>query len=321
VSFAAPLYLLALTALPLLVLAYILLDRRRALVQSRFASPALFPELVARPPGLRRHLPPLLLLAALAVLLVGLARPQALLSAPSEKATIVLAIDTSRSMAARDVRPSRLEAAKRAALSFLQRAPAKYRVGVVAFATDARVVAPPTHDRQLVAQALAELRPGEGTALGDAVVKAVQISEAESDAAFGPASPTAVLLLSDGVQEGGQVRPEAAARLAAERGVRVSAVSLGTPEGVVEVPLAGGFRQRVHVPPDPATLEMIAARTKGMFFRAPTVTQLEGVYRDLASRLGSERKWREVTVAFAGGGLALLLLSGALSLLWFRRVP
>ncbi|MER3409746.1 MAG: VWA domain-containing protein [Thermoleophilia bacterium] len=316
-SFAAPLYLLALTALPLLVLAYILLDRRRALVQSRFASPALFPELVARPPGLRRHpCKPRRLQR-----LVGLARPQALLSAPSEKATIVLAIDTSRSMAARDVRPSRLEAAKRAALSFLQRAPAKYRVGVVAFATDARVVAPPTHDRQLVAQALAELRPGEGTALGDAVVKAVQISEAESDAAFGPASPTAVLLLSDGVQEGGQVRPEAAARLAAERGVRVSAVSLGTPEGVVEVPLAGGFRQRVHVPPDPATLEMIAARTKGMFFRAPTVTQLEGVYRDLASRLGSERKWREVTVAFAGGGLALLLLSGALSLLWFRRVP
>ncbi len=321
-SFAAPLYLLALVALPALVLAYLLLDRRRALAQSRFASPALFPGLVSRSPGLRRHLPPCLFLAALAVLLVGLARPKALLSAPREQATIILAIDTSRSMAARDVKPSRLEAARRAALAFLERAPEKYRVGVVAFATDARVVAPPTRDRQLVAQALAELRPGEGTALGDAVAKAVEITQdGGGDASGGPPSPATVLLLSDGVQEGGRVRPEAAARLAAQRGVRVSTVSLGTPEGVVEVPLAGGFRQRVHVPPDPATLRMIAARTKGTFFPAPTARRLEAVYRDLASRLGSERRWREVTVAFAAGGIVLLLAGGALSLAWFRRVP
>jgi len=326
VSFSSPLYLLALLALPVLTAAYVLFDRRRALVAARFASPALFPGLVSHRPGLRRHLPPALFLAAVAALLLGLARPKALISVPREEATVMLAVDTSRSMAARDVRPSRLEAAKAAVRAFLAEAPAKYRVGVVSFASDARVVAAPTHDRELVVQALAELRPGEGTALGDAVAKAVQVSQAAPAGTAtrgdsGQATPAAVLLLSDGVQDGGEIRPDAAARLALQRGVRVYTVSLGTPEGVVEVPLAGGFRQRVQVPPDPNTLRGIAARTGGRFFSAPTAAQLTAVYRDLASRLGRERKWREVTVAFAAGGALLMLAGGALSALWFRRLP
>jgi Ca-activated chloride channel family protein len=321
-TFASPLALLALLALPLLVAAYVAFDRRRPLLAARFSSPALFPGLVARPPGRRRFLPPLLFLAALTAFLVGLARPKALISVPREEATIVLAVDSSRSMAARDVRPSRLEAAKRAIAAFLERAPAKYRIGVVAFATDARVVAPPSRDRELVRQAVRELRPGEGTALGDGVAKAVEISQARAgDAAAAGRLPAAVLLLSDGVQDGGRVRPEAAATLARQRGVRVFAVSLGTPAGVVEVPLAGGFRQRVRVPADPSALRLIASRSGGRLFRAASAEALAAVYRDLASRLGRERRWREVTVAFAAGGALLMLAGGALSLVWFRRLP
>lgn len=325
-SFSSPLHLLVLLALPVLAVAYAVYDRRRATVAARFASPALFPGLVGRRPGLRRHLPPALFLAALAALGVGLARPKALISVPREEATVVLAVDTSRSMAAADVRPTRLEAAKRALTAFLREAPAKYRLAVVSFATDARVVAPPTRDRELVRQAIAELRPGEGTALGDAIAKAVEITQAGASDAAGPGgaeptSPAAVLLLSDGVQDGGRIRPAAGAELARRRGVRVYTVALGTPRGVVEVPLAGGFRQRVRVPPDPATLRAVAARTGGRFFAAPTAAELTAVYRDLASRLGHERRWREVTVAFAAGGALLLLAGGALSALWFRRLP
>lgn len=325
-SFSSPLYLLTLLAPPVLAAAYVVFDRRRALVAARFASPALFPGLVGRRPGWRRHLPPALLLAAFACLLVGLARPKALVSVPREEATIMLAVDTSRSMAAQDVRPSRLQKAKAAVRAFLREAPAKYRVGVVAFGADARVVAPPTHDRELVTQAVAELRPGEGTALGDALATAVEVAQTAStdtgaSEGGGEAAPAAVLLLSDGVQDGGRIRPEAAARLAQQRGVRVYTVLLGTPDGIVEVPLAGGFRQRVRVPPDPDTLRTIAARTGGRFFPAPTAAELTAVYRDLGSRLGRERRWREVTVAFAAGGALLMLAGGALSAVWFRRLP
>jgi Ca-activated chloride channel homolog len=323
-SFGSPLYLLALLVVPVVIALYIVHYRRRSRVAARFASPPLLPNVVDREPGRRRHVPPAILLIALTALLVGLARPKAQISVPREDATIMVAIDTSRSMAADDVPPSRMEAAKAGIREFLAEAPDSYRVGVVSFASDARVVAPPTRDRELVDLALDELRIGEGTALGDAIAKAVEVGQAVGAAAASPdepPTPTTVLLVSDGKEDGGIVSPQQASRLAQNRGVPVFAVGMGTADGVVEVPLAGGYTARVEVPADPTTLRRVAEVTGGRFFSSPTLAQLRAVYAELESRLGREEEWREVTVAFAAAGAIMLLLGGALSASWFRRLP
>jgi Ca-activated chloride channel homolog len=321
-TFESPLFLLALLAVPVVVALYVVHNRRRSRVQAQFATPALLPNVIDRAPGRRRHIPPAILLVALTALLVGLARPHAQVSVPRENATIMLAVDTSRSMAANDVLPTRLDAARAGIRAFLAAAPDTYRVGVVAFASDARVVAPPTRDRQLVELALKELRTGEGTALGDAIAKAVQVGqEAGSGNGDNEPTPTTILMVSDGREDGGQITPTRASRMARNRAVPVYTVAMGTAAGVVDVPLANGYHARVEVPSDPTTLRRVALDTGGRFFTAPTLEQLEAVYRELASRLGRENEWREVTVAFAGFGAVMLLLGGALSAAWFRRLP
>lgn len=323
-SFQSPLNLLALLAVPAAVAAYLAAARRREQAAARFASPALMPNVVHRAPGWRRHLPPAILLLALAALLVGFARPEVRMSVPRENATVMLAVDTSRSMAAEDVSPSRMGAARRAIATFLDQAPDTYRVGVVAFASDARVVAAPTHDRELVEQAIEQLRTGEGTALGDAVALSIQAGQgapAQPPDATAEPVPMSILLLSDGKQDGGSVPPQRAADLARKSGVPVYTVALGTADGVVDVPLANGYTARVRVPPDPQALQRLAEGTGGRFFAAPTAEDLAAVYADLASRLGREPRWREATVAFAAAGALLLLAGGGLSTLWFRRVP
>jgi Ca-activated chloride channel family protein len=323
VSFQSPYYLLALLAVPLVVLTYVIAHRRRSGTAARFGSSPMLPNVVNRSPGWRRHLPPAIMLLALTAMLVGLARPQARVSVPRENATIMLAIDTSRSMAAKDVRPTRLAAAQAAVRDFLAAAPKTYRIGVVAFATDARLVAPPTHDRTLVEQAIAQLRTGQGTALGDAITNAIAASAtpASQQAKGEPPPPASILLLSDGRQDGGTISPTQAAQRARARGIPVYTVSLGTQDGIVEVPVTGGYTARVQVPPDPNTLRQVATTTGGRFFAAPTSVDLKAVYADLASRLGRERRWREVTVALAAAGAILMLAGGALSAAWFRRIP
>ncbi len=184
-SLQSPLYLLTLLAVPPVIAGYVLFQRRRARTAGRFASLDLLPNVVERSPGWRRHLPPAIFLVALAALLVGMARPQAIVSVRREEATVVLAIDTSRSMAATDVAPTRLAAARSAAKRFLEGVPVKYRVGVVAFASQAQVVAPATRDREIVRAALDALRPGEGTALGDAIARATDVGRAVPRALFG----------------------------------------------------------------------------------------------------------------------------------------
>jgi Ca-activated chloride channel family protein len=225
-------------------------------------------------------------------------------------------------MAAADVPPTRLEAARKSIREFLAKAPDTYRVGVVSFASVSRVVAPPTRDRELVELALTELRVGEGTALGDAIAKAVEVGQAAGRTGPGEEpTPTTVLLISDGKEDGGTITPQRASQTARSRGVSVHTVALGTADGVVEVPLAGGYTARVQVPPDPNTLRAIAQTTGGTFYAVPTAEQLQEVYSDLASQLGEEKEWREVTVAFAAGGALMLLVGGALSASWFRRLP
>jgi Ca-activated chloride channel homolog len=328
VTFLWPLALLGLLVVPAAIVFYVLADRRRRREAERFGAPPLVAGLVTARPGSRRHIPFALALAALTALIVGVARPQATISVPKEEATVVLAIDTSRSMAANDVRPSRLAAAQGAARAFLENIPEKYRVAIVSFSTSAQVVLPATADREAARQALGELRLGSGTALGDAIVRALQTVRPQA-ATMPPGSippaptqddpPATVLLLSDGAQTSGQATPTQGAALARRLGVPVNTVALGTAPTVVEVPLAGGLKERVTVEPDPTTLRTIASQTGGRFYAAPDADSLQEVYEELGSRLGRTEEDRELTQLFAAAGGVLLLAGSAASMLWFRR--
>jgi Ca-activated chloride channel family protein len=321
VSFESPLWLLALLAVPALALLYLLVGRRHRRAARRFANPALVPNLVSSSPGWRRYLPPLLALVALALLVVGIARPHVVRDVTRDEATIVLAIDTSRSMAANDVQPSRFDAARNAAATFLETVPDSYRVGIVSFSTAASTVLSPTVDRDAARVALGELRLGSGTGIGNAIVRSLEVASAdqEQEREAGERSPSAVLLLSDGAQTAGGATPADGVQEARQLGIPVSTVALGTGEAVVQVPLPGGLNQRVVVAPDVETLQQIAKETGGTFAEAPSAERLESVYRDLGTRLAKDPKRVEVTSAFAAGGAVLLLVGGALSTLWFRR--
>jgi Ca-activated chloride channel family protein len=323
-SFASPSSLLWLLAVPVLVGIYVVAARRRRRAAARFANPALVPNLVPDSPGWRRHVPSVIVLVSLAVLVVGIARPHVVRDVTRNEATIVLAIDTSRSMAATDVEPSRFAAARAEAEAFLETVPEEYAVGIVSFATSADPVLPPTLDREAARVALRELRLGSGTALGTAVTRAVDIALGQREEEARPTqqgekSPATVLVLSDGAQTSGELRPLAAAQRARRLGVPVSAVAVGVGDAVVEVPLPGGLKQRVVVPPEPQALRQIAQTTGGTFVPSPGAGPLDGVYEELGTRLAKDRKRVEVTSAFAAGGALLLLLGGALSSHWFRR--
>jgi Ca-activated chloride channel family protein len=328
VSFEWPIGLVALVLVPLAAAGYVALERRRGDAVARFSNPSLYPNLVRRRPGWRGHVPAGLLLAALTALLIGFARPQASVSAPLEKATIVLAIDVSRSMAATDVKPTRLGAAKAAANAFLDKVPEKYSVGLVAFESKATVASPATTDRSVTRQAIAALRPGEGTAIGDAIVRAIDVARAAGATgvpqSLGDAqvrAPSAILLLSDGAQTQGAVTPQAAAGRARQEHIPVYTVALGTDQGVVERTLQGGFTERIRVPPDPQTLRQIAGTTGAEFYTVADQQRLKQVYEDLGSRLARKKQQRELTVVLAGVGGLLAAAGALLSAFWFQRMP
>jgi Ca-activated chloride channel family protein len=319
-SFEWPLALVGLVAVPLLIAAYVLRERRRTEFAARFTTPALLPNLVDAAPSWRRHVPLALLLVGLTAMLVGVARPHATVSVKREQATVILDIDTSISMGADDVKPTRLEAARRLARAFLDQIPAKYRVAIVGFSGRAYVALPPTDDRTLARTALRSLHTAEGTSLGDAVALSTQLARRQR-AGDGTVPPAAIVVISDGSQQSGSTSPLTAAQRARAAHIPVYAVAVGTPDGVIEVPLAGGFQAQLRVPASPQTLQTVAQLAGGRFFAAPGVARLQEVYKRLGSRLGRRRESREITDLFAGGSAALLLAGGALSLLWFRRVP
>ena len=319
-SFGHPLALAALALVPLAAGLWLLQDRRRRSAASAFTSLALLPNLVDRAPGRLRLVPPALFLVALTALVVGFARPHATITVPRHEATVVLAIDVSRSMQAHDIAPSRMVAAQRAAGAFLDEIPATYSVAVVGFGSRAFVAVPPTLDRSLVRQALADLNPGEGTAIGDAVALAAGLGKRQR-ATDGTVPPESILLLSDGTRDGGRVSTAQAEKRAKALNVPVSTVLLGTANGVVQEQLVGGYTAQIRVPPSPGTLQQVAHATGGEFFRAGSAKALASVYRHLATRIGHKTESREVTDLFAGGALALLLAGGALSALRLRRVP
>jgi len=321
-SFGTPLALLGLLVVPLLIVMLVLGERRRRSRAAAFGTPALLAASLPAPRRIRRLLPFALAIAALTTLIVGVARPRATLSVPDRSATVVLALDTSRSMSATDVKPSRLAAALESARTFLDVAPKDFAVGIVTFSTSASVALAPTTDRDAARAALDQIRLGSGTALGDAVDRSVMaarsgLSPLQPVPADAP--PATVVLLSDGEQTSGTRAPKAAAEQAKKLGVPVNTVALGTSEAVVEVPLKNGLKERVTVAPDAKTLEEIAAVSGGRFTAAPTAERLQEIYRDLGGRLGRKREEREVTAAFAGAGAVLLLIASGLSVAWARR--
>jgi Ca-activated chloride channel family protein len=328
-SFTWPLALLGLLVVPLAAALYVLADRRRRRQAARFGTPALVAGFVTQRPGRRRHVPFLLALVALAALVVGVARPTAVLSVPREEAAVVLAIDTSRSMAATDVTPSRLAAARTAARTFLEEVPEKYRVGIVSFSTGAQLVLPLTVDRDAARAALRQLRFGAGTAMGDGIVRSLAVVRrgvepggarpTRAPQRFPDDPPATVVVLSDGAQTSGDRTPAQAAQLARSLGVPITTIAFGTAAAVVQVPLPGGLQQQVTVTPDPATLRAVAQRTGGKYYEALDAQRLEEIYGELGSRLGKEPERQEVTYAFAAAGGLLMLVGAVLSSLWFRR--
>ena len=324
-SFLAPELLWLLLLVPALAVGYLVLQRRRTRYALRFTNVDLLANVVASSPRWRRWVPPILFLAALGALFFATARPQLVTKVPRNQASVVLAMDVSRSMEAEDVAPTRLAAAEKAAGRFLEQVPEKFQVGLITFSTEAQVAVPPTADHALVRQALAGLEADGGTAIGDAVALATEIRKQrlvdnkEEDDKGKP--PLVVLLLSDGSPSEDTLDPVEAANRAKAAGIPVYTIALGTDQGTIEVTNEFGIPETVDVPPDRETLAKIAKITGGATFSAPTPQALEAVYERLGTSIGYSDEKREVTAWFAAGGLVLLVLAGSLSALWFNRLP
>ena len=328
--------------LPALVAAYLWLLARRKKNTVRLASVALVRQALGSGPGWRRHLPPALLLAALAVLLLASARPTARIKLPSQQETIVLAMDVSGSMRATDVAPNRLVAAQEAARTFVAGLPSYVRIGVVAFAGTAAVVQAPTFSREDVVAAIDRFQLQRGTAIGSGLVlslatlfpdEGIDLSQITGQKAMPPApgdkkekkpftpvepgsySSAAVILLTDGQRTTGP-DPMEAAKMAAERGVKVYTVGVGTKNG--EIIGFEGWSMRVRLDED--TLKAIANVTRANYFYAGTAEDLKQVYQGLSSRLVVETKETEITAFFALAGALLAVLAAGLSVAWFGRV-
>ncbi len=340
-SFVWPDFLWSLLALPLLVALYWWLLNRRKKTTLRFASLSIVKQAMGKGPGWRRHVPPMLLLLALATLLLATARPSAVVTLPLQQETIILAMDVSGSMRATDVLPNRMVAAQEAAKAFLADLPRNVRVGVVSFAGTAAVVQPPTQNREDIVAAIDRFQLQRGTAIGSGIVLSLAtiFPEAGIDLSqitgqrnmplgpgdkppkeFTPVPPgsfssAAIVLLTDGQRTTGP-DPMDAAKMAADRGVKIYSVGIGTKEG--ETIGFEGWSMRVRL--DEETLKNIANLTRAEYFYAGTAADLKKVYQSLSSRLIVEKKETEITALFAAAAAALVVLAGGLSVWWFGRV-
>jgi Ca-activated chloride channel family protein len=255
---------------------------------------------------------------ALAALMVAAAKPQRTVAVPAERASIMLAIDTSGSMTATDVKPNRLVAAKRAARRFLARVPKRVNVGVVSFSGTARVLQNPTQDRLAAQDVIDSLKPTGGTATGEAMANSLGALRSVPSKS-GKRPPGAMVVLSDGASTSGR-DPLAVAREAAKQKVPVYTVALGTQGGTITVRKRDGSTQTKAVPPDVTSLADIADAAGGKSFTAKSTAGLNQVYEKLGSQLGRKNVKQQISSTFAGGGLALFLLGAAMSLRWFGRL-
>ena len=327
--------------LPVLLAAYILVLRRKKKLAVRYASLAMVREAMGAGSRIRRHVPPLLFFVALAAMIVAIARPQATITLPTQHETVILAMDISGSMRATDVEPNRLIAAQNAAKQFVAEQPENVRVGVVAFAGTATVAQAPTRNREDVVAAIDRFQLQRATAIGSGIIVSLAAlfpdqgidvgtltygaetprrGEKPPPSAQKPVPPgsyasAVIILLTDGQRTTG---PDSimAAKMAAERGVRVYTVGVGTPEG--KIIGFEGWSMRVRL--DEETLKAIADLTRGEYFYAGNAVDLKKVYQSLNARLVMERKKTEVTALFSGLAALLAVVSAALSLAWFHRI-
>jgi Ca-activated chloride channel family protein len=312
VTFASPAFLAALAIVPLALLAHSLSRRRARRYAVRYPGVATLAPLLPRVSSWRRIVPLTLFLASLAMLALALARPHATVAVPKEQASIVLVTDVSRSMLAEDVDPSRLEAARAAALSFLDELPEEARVGAVAFSTDPHTVEAPTDDRGEIEDLIDALSADGGTAAGDALVAAIGLVD-------GPAEdrpPAAIVLLSDGETTTGR-DPLPVARQAGRMGIPIHTVALGTRTATITTPDG----TLIPVPPDPEAMRRIAELSGGRAFEVDDADELSGLYEELGSRVATEEEEREITGAFAAGGIVLLMAAAALGTRATARLP
>jgi Ca-activated chloride channel homolog len=327
-SLGSPWLLLSLAVVPLLVLAYVRLVRRRSRRADRLATEGLVPTSSRRGVRWRRHVPFALFASAVALVCVGLARPTMSFALPQREGTVILAFDVSNSMRADDLEPSRIAAAKAAATAFAERQPSTIRIGVVSFGDSALTVLRPTKVKEEVVAAIRRLSAGGGTSLGQGLFtslstiagKPLQIDESalESEAGdvdIGFFGSSAILLLSDG-ENTSRPDPALLAEVASSAGVRVHTIGLGTPQGtVVEVE---GFNVATAL--DEALLTEIAEVTDGTYHRAGDTATLERIYESVDLEPASVEREREVTALFAAAGGLLLALGAILSIAWFGRV-
>jgi Ca-activated chloride channel family protein len=332
VTFEWPLALLGLIAVPVLVLIYVMQQRRRQQYALRYASVSLVQQAVGSGPGIKRHIPAALYMLAIAAMIIALARPQAKIPTPSTTGTVVLSIDVSGSMLAQDVEPNRMEATKAAARDFVEKQPSGVKIGVVSFSDFGALVAPPDENRDQALESISRLRPQRGTNIGAGLavaLDAIYEEQADGEPVFSnqptptpvpgetlDTPPASIVLVSDGQSNTGQ-DPIELAQEAANAGIKIYTVGIGTPEGTV-LQIQG---RNVFTRLDEATLKSMADLTGGRYFNAQDETDLKQIYDDLARERVVENKETEVTFAFAGAALALSMLAGALGLVWFNRLP
>jgi Ca-activated chloride channel family protein len=340
-TFVWPDFLWLLALVPALVLLYVWLMHRRKKNTVRYASLSLVRQAAGKGPGWRRFVPPALMLMAIATLMIAVARPLAVVTLPSQQEVIVLAMDVSGSMRATDVQPNRLVASQEAAKAFIKELPRSVRVGVVSFAGTAAVVQPPTQSREDVYAAIDRFQLQRGTAIGSGIVLSLatlfpdanidlsQITGARSmppgpgdkpKKEFTPVPPGsygsgAIILLTDGQRTTGP-DPMDAAKMAADRGVKVYAVGVGTKEG--ETIGFEGWSMRVRLDED--TLKGIANLTRAEYFYAGNAGDLKRVYQSLSTRLVVEKKETEISALFAAVAAFLVVAAAGLSVAWFGRV-
>jgi len=315
-SFREPLLLAGLVVVPLAIYAYWRAQRRRARYAVRYPAVEVLATVAGRARG--RHIPALFALLALLALAVALGRPERTVAVEQRQGTVMLVHDTSGSMNATDVKPNRLTAAREAATTLARSLPDDFRLGLVSFNSTAEQLSEPTTDRAQVLRALAALKVKGATAMGDGLRLGL---DAVRTPVTGPDGrpqrlPGALVLLSDGASTRGE-DPRKVAAEAKRLHVPIFAVALGTPNGQLRTKKGG----MTPVPPDTATLETVARTTGGRFFTAPTARDLEAVYANLGRGLSVRREKQEVTAAFAGGALALLLAAMVTGLLRTGRLP
>ena len=345
-TFLWPEMLLLLLIVPALVVAYFLILKRKKQAALRYASLTMVKEAMSAGQKFRRHIPPLLFIISLLAMILAIARPAAIVTLPSQHRTIILAMDISGSMRATDVQPNRLAASQAAAKAFVADQPSNVRIGVVAFAGTASIVQMPTNNREDIVAAIDRFQLQRATAIGSGIIVSLAAifpdagidvssfiygregargvpldqSRKADKPAFKPVPPgsygsAAIILLTDGQRTTGPSSIEAA-QMAADRGVRVYTVGIGTPNG--ETLGFEGWSMRVRL--DEASLKAIANMTRGEYFYAGTATDLKKVYQSLNSRLVLEKKETEITALFSAAAAVIALVAALLSLLWFNRI-